>query len=263
MFVEPRFKNKVALITGGGGSIGRVTALRMAAEGASVAIFDANAASGAAAAAAIVEQGGAALAIAGSVAIEADVAAAMAACADAFGGLDVLVNNAAWAEKPTMDETGPDDWDREFAVTLRGAWLCARAALPLLEARRGAMVNIGSVNGMAYFGSPAYSAAKAGLLSLTRSIAVEYGPRGVRANMVSPGSIRTNHPSWVKRQERDPLVFEKLTRWYPVGRVGLPEDIAAAICFLASGDAAFVNGSNLVVDGGLTAGMPVMTADFL
>ena len=127
----------------------------------------------------------------------------------------------------------------------------------------GAIVNIGSVNGLMYFGNPAYSAAKAGLLSLTRSIAVEYGPKGVRANMVSPGTIRTNAPSWTARLKRDPKVFDKLARWYPVGRVGRPTDIAAAVAFLAADEAAFVNGTNLVVDGGLTAGMPVMAHELL
>jgi NAD(P)-dependent dehydrogenase (short-subunit alcohol dehydrogenase family) len=109
-----------------------------------------------------------------------------------------------------------------------------------------------------YFGNPAYSAAKAGLINLTKAIAVEYGPKGVRANSVSPGSVRTEHPSWAERQSRDAEVFEKLARWYPVGRVGVPEDIAAAVAFLASDEAAFVNGADLVVDGGLTAGMMPM-----
>ena len=101
----------------------------------------------------------------------------------------------------------------------------------------------------------------AALLSLTRSLAVEAGPQGVRVNMVSPGSVRTNAASWTVRQQRDPAIFEKLARWYPVGRVGNPEDIAAAVAFLAADEAAFVNGTNLVVDGGLTAGMAVMAEE--
>ena len=131
----------------------------------------------------------------------------------------------------------------------------------MAERGRGAIVSVASVNGLMYFGNPAYSAAKAGLINLTKAIAVEYGPKGVRANTVSPGSVRTEHPSWAERQARDPQVFEKLARWYPVGRVGTPEDIAAAIAFLASDEAAFVNGADLVVDGGLTAGMMPMTRE--
>jgi NAD(P)-dependent dehydrogenase (short-subunit alcohol dehydrogenase family) len=156
-------------------------------------------------------------------------------------------------------ECTPDDWDREFEGTLKTAFLFCRAILPRMVAQGGgAVVNIGSVNGFTYVGNPAYSAAKAGLLNLTQAIAVEYGPRGVRANMVSPGTIRTSARSWVKRQERDPQIFEKLARWYPVGRVGRPDDIAAAVAYLGSDDASFVNGANLVVDGGLTAGQSVM-----
>jgi NAD(P)-dependent dehydrogenase (short-subunit alcohol dehydrogenase family) len=122
----------------------------------------------------------------------------------------------------------------------------------------GVIVNVGSVNGLLTLGNPGYSAAKAGLLNLTRSLATEYGPKGIRANMVSPGTIRTGSPSWQKRLARDPQVFDKLARWYPVGRVGRPDDIAAAIAFLAADEAGFVNGANLVVDGGLTAGMAPM-----
>jgi NAD(P)-dependent dehydrogenase (short-subunit alcohol dehydrogenase family) len=195
---------------------------------------------------------------------ESDIAASVAMALGAFGGIDVLVNNVAFTDQPVLDGITPAAWDREFDVTLRGAWLCARAVLPHLLARGGgAIVNVGSVNGLMYFGNPAYSAAKAGLLSLTRSFAVEYGPRGVRTNMVSPGTIRTNAPSWTARLARDPKVFEKLARWYPVGRVGRPADIAAAIAFLAADEAGFVNGANLVVDGGLTAGMPVMADELL
>ena len=135
----------------------------------------------------------------------------------------------------------------------------SRAVLPHMVARgAGAIVNVGSVNALLALGNPAYSAAKAGLINLTKSLATEYGPSGIRANLVSPGTIRTELPSWQKRLARDPQVFEKLARWYPVGRVGEPADIAAAIAFLASDEAAFVNGANLVVDGGLTAGLAPM-----
>jgi len=257
-----RFRTKVAIITGGGGGIGRATCLRLAGEGAALVVNDLSAEAAAATVAAVEQAGGRAAASVGSVNTEADCNAAIALALERFGAVDVLVNNAALADQPTFDHTTAAGWDHEFAVTLRGAWLFAQAVLPhMTERGSGCIVNIGSVNGLMYFGNPAYSAAKAGLLSLTRSLAVEMGPRGVRTNMVSPGSIQTK--AWSKRLERDPKVFEKLARWYPVGRVGLPNDIAAAVAFLAADEAGFVNGANLVVDGGLTAGMPLMAQELL
>jgi NAD(P)-dependent dehydrogenase (short-subunit alcohol dehydrogenase family) len=207
----------------------------------------------------IAKAGGRALAIVGDAALESDVVGAVERGVQAFGAIHVLVNNVALTLKATLMECTPDDWDREFAGTLKTAFLFSRTMLPLMAAQGGgAIVNIGSINGFTYIGNPAYSAAKAGLLNLTQAIAVEYGPRGIRANMVSPGTIRTSTRSWVKRQEREPQIFEKLARWYPVGRVGRPDDIAAAVAYLGSDEAGFVNGANLVVDGGLTAGRTVM-----
>ena len=178
---------------------------------------------------------------------------------EAWGGLDILINNAAFTIKGSIAQTEPTDWDREVEICLKGPYLCARAVLPaMVEQGGGVIVNVASVNGLTALGNPAYSAAKAGLINFTKSLAVEYGPKGVRANVVSPGTVRTDAPTWRIRQEKDPQVFEKLARWYPVGRVGTPEDIANAVAFLASDEAAFVSGANLAVDGGLTAGMPVM-----
>jgi NAD(P)-dependent dehydrogenase (short-subunit alcohol dehydrogenase family) len=257
-----RYRDKVAFITGGGRGIGRATAERLAREGAAVAVFDLSADAATETMDAIAAAGGRAIALTGDAALAADIKVAVLSAETRLGGIDVLVNNCALAGKATLSETEPADWDRDFDVTLRGAFLVSRTVLPGMVARgHGAVVNVGSVNGLMYFGNPAYSAAKAGLLSLTRSQAVEYGPRGVRVNMVSPGTIRTEAPSWTARLKRDPLVFEKLARWYPVGRVGRPDDIAAAIAFLGADEAAFVNGANLVVDGGLTAGMPLMAAE--
>lgn len=254
-----RYVGKVALVTGGGNGIGRATALRLAREGAAVVIFDLRPADAEAVADAIVKDGGRALAVVGDAAAPDDVARVVERATTAFGALNVLVNNVGGALKATLSECTPDDWDAEMRNTLKTAFLVSRAILPAMAAQGGgAIVNIGSVNGFTYIGNPGYSAAKAGLLNLTQAIAVEYGPRGVRANMVSPGTIRTSSKSWAKRQQRDPGIFEKLARWYPVGRVGLPDDIAAAVAYLGSDEAGFVNGANLVVDGGLTAGKTIM-----
>jgi meso-butanediol dehydrogenase/(S,S)-butanediol dehydrogenase/diacetyl reductase len=254
-----RYEGKTAIVTGGGAGIGRATAHRLASEGAAVTIMDLRQEEAAATAESIANAGGRALAISGDAASESDIAATIERATEAFGAVNVLVNNVARTLKATLMECTPDDWDREFEGTLKTAFLFCRAILPRMVTQGGgAIVNIGSVNGFTYVGNPAYSAAKAGLLNLTQAIAVEYGPRGVRANIVSPGTIRTSARSWVKRQERDPQIFEKLARWYPVGRVGRPDDIAAAVAYLGSDDASFVNGANLVVDGGLTAGQSVM-----
>ena len=259
-----RYENKVAIITGGGGSIGSATARRLASEGGAIVLFDLHAENAERVAAEINKSGGKALAITGDILVRADIERALAATLKEFGQLDILVNNAATCTKATIAEIDEADWDKDVDGTLKGAFLVSRAVLPGMVAnKKGVIVNVGSVNGLMYFGNPAYSAGKAGLLNLTQSIATEYGKRGIRCAMVSPGTIRTGTASWTRRLERDPQVFEKLSRWYPVGRVGLPDDIAAAVAYLASDDAAFVSGSNLVVDGGLTAGMGLMADTLL
>jgi NAD(P)-dependent dehydrogenase (short-subunit alcohol dehydrogenase family) len=254
-----RFAGKVALITGGGRGIGRATATRLAAEGAAIAVLDRDGARAHEAALALGGTHAHALALEADITDQAAVGAAVERALAAFGRIDVLVNNAARTAKGNLAQTGPEDWEYEIKGTLSGAFLMSRAVLPQMLAQgRGTIVNVGSVNALIALGNPAYSAAKAGLISFTNSLATEYGPKGIRANTVSPGTIRTEAPSWRQRLARDPQVFEKLARWYPVGRVGEPSDVAAAIAFLASDEAGFVNGANLVVDGGLTAGLAPM-----
>jgi len=254
-----RYTGKAAIVTGGAGGIGQVIATRLAQEGAGVVVFDKKVREVRAIAAQIVAAGGKAVSVSGSIMVAADIKRAIAAAKSHFGSLDLLVNNAAFTIKSTIAETSPEDWDAEMDATLKGAFLFSRATLPfMVKQGRGAIVNIGSVNALRYFGNPAYSAAKAGLLNLTQSIATEYGRHGIRANMVSPGTIRTNAPAWVARQKKNPALFRKLARWYPIGRIGEPEDIAAAVAYLGSDEAGFVTGANLVVDGGLTAGMGLM-----
>ena len=254
-----RYAGKVTLITGAGRGIGRATALRLASEGAALAILDRDGPAAQQAAKEVEQSGARALALEADITDQAAVAAAIEQVLAAFARIDVLVNNAARALCGNLEQTGPEDWRSELDGTLTGAFLVTRAVLaPMLKEGRGAIVNIGSVNGLVALGNPGYSAAKAGLLNFTRSLATEYGPRGIRANMVSPGTVQTSSPSWQKRLARDPQVFDKLARWYPVGRVGQPDDIAAAVAFIAADEAAFVNGANLVVDGGLTAGLAPM-----
>ncbi len=257
-----RFIGKTALVTGAGRGIGRATALRLAREGAAVAVADIDAEAAHAVVKEIAGIGRTGVAIEGDVALDETAPRLVLETERALGPLFLLVNNAARARKPTMATTGIEDFDAELSVTLRSVFLMTKAVLDgMVERGKGAIVSVASVNGLLCVGNPAYSAAKAGLINLMQSVAVEYGPKGVRANAVSPGTIRTENPSWTERLKRDPEVFQRLAKWYPVGRVGKPEDIAAAVAFLGSEDAAFVNGANLVVDGGLTAGMAPMLAE--
>jgi NAD(P)-dependent dehydrogenase (short-subunit alcohol dehydrogenase family) len=131
----------------------------------------------------------------------------------------------------------------------------------MIERGGGVIVNIASVNGLAFYANEPYSAAKAGLINLTRSMATRYGQHGIRAVAVAPGTIRT--PIWQARVDKEPEVFERLVRWYPLGRVGEPEDIAAAAAFLASDDASWISGEVLRVDGGLLAGNAQMARELV
>jgi len=145
---------------------------------------------------------------------------------------------------------------------LRSVFLCCKAVLPsMIERHTGSIVNISSVNAITALGNEAYSAAKAGMLNLTQGIAVRYGAHGIRCNAIAPGTIRT--PIWQARIDRDPVVFQRLLKWYPLGRVGEPDDIANATMFLASDDASWITGAVLPVDGGLLAGNYRMTRELL
>ncbi|MGV9390487.1 SDR family NAD(P)-dependent oxidoreductase [Streptomyces olivaceus] len=248
-----RFTDHTALVTGAARGIGAATARRLAAEGAAVLLTDVDLDAARRTAADNADPAGrgpAVEAYACDVSDRASVEAAVAHAVDTFGGLDVLVNNAcACAPDAPLFEDEPDEvWARDIDVTLTGAHRCCRAALPHLAASgRGAIVNIGSVNGVQDFGNHAYSAAKAGLASLTRTLAGHAAPRGVRVNLVAPGTVRTT--AWAGRDE-DLAAVRGL---YPLGRVGEPEDVAAAVAFLASRDASWITGTTLTVDGGLTA----------
>lgn len=241
-----RFEGYGVLITGAARGIGAATARRLADEGARVLLTDIDGPAVEAAAAAIP---GAEAALC-DVSDQAQVDAAVDRAVTAFGTLDVVVNNAfasAWDADIAADSD--EVWRRDLDVTLMGAVRTARAALPHLAADgRGAIVNIGSVNAEADFGNHAYSAAKAGLASLTRTLAGDAAPRGVRVNQINPGTIRTGN--W---DGREALLDALAERVYPLGRVGEPDDIAAAVAFLASRDASWITGTVLRVDGGLLA----------
>ena len=255
-----RLPDTVALVTGGGSGIGRATSELFAREGARVVVADLNPTGAAETVARIAAAGGEALAIEADVSDPAAVVAMANRAEAAFGRVDVLVNNAAASRGDDILTIDPETWDWNLAVVLRSAYLCAKVVLPGMIARRqGAIVNIASVNGLTGLGEEGYSAAKAGMISLTQNMAVKYGRHGVRANAICPGTIRT--PIWANRVARRPTVFDELAAWYPLGRVGEPEDVARAALFLASDDAAWITGAVLPVDGGLLAGSSRMSRD--
>ena len=254
-----RFKDRVVVVTGSGSGIGRVMAQKFAAEGAKVAVIDWK---GDKAEEVAVEIGGTAHAFRADVSKGAEVKTMVKEVASRLGPVDVLVNNAAIADGDDILKIDEPTWERDVSVVLKSVFLCSQAVLPsMIDRRGGVIVNITSVNGLSALGNEAYSAAKAGVINLTQGIAVRYGHHGIRCNAIAPGTIRT--PIWQERIDRDPVVFERLVKWYPLGRVGEPEDIANAAMFLASDDAGWITGTVLTVDGGLLAGNYRMTRELL
>jgi NAD(P)-dependent dehydrogenase (short-subunit alcohol dehydrogenase family) len=205
---------------------------------------------GAATAAALVAAGGQARYVHADVSQHEDVEALVRAAQEAFGPVDVLVNNALPATRHVVENT----WDPIMDVCLKGPWLLMNAVIPtMIDRRAGSIVNISSVNALAGFGHEhVYSAAKAGLIGMSRSMAVKLGPHGIRINVICPGTIMTD--VWIPMLERDPGVHDRLVPLYPIGRLGRPEDIAGAALYLAGPDSAFTTGSVMVVDGGITSG---------
>jgi NAD(P)-dependent dehydrogenase (short-subunit alcohol dehydrogenase family) len=245
----------VALVSGAGSGIGLATARLLAAHGARVALVDLNGAGAEQGAAEIRASGGEAIAWQADASDERDVQRVVAATADAFGGLTVLVNNAGISsgERAASDELSMERWDQMMRVNFRGYLLMARAAVPWLSKRGGAVVNNASSAGIASTpGAAHYATAKAAIIMLTRNLAVEWAPRGVRVNAVAPGIIDTGfgRPDG-QRHIVDQARRARHERYIPLGRVGVAEDIAKVMLFLCSDLAGYVTGQTLLVDGGL------------
>jgi NAD(P)-dependent dehydrogenase (short-subunit alcohol dehydrogenase family) len=239
-----RFTDRVAVVTGAASGIGAAGAVRLAAEGASVVLADIDADRGEDAAAGIRKDGGRACFVRADVSQEADWERVVAA-AHGFGPIGVLVSNAYTVQVAPAHATSLASWQHQLAVNLTGAFLGFKAALPDLDGHDGAVVLTSSVHAHKGIpGHPAYAASKGALLSLCGQLAVEYGPR-VRVNAVLPGPILTAAWDRVPEEDRARSVAETAA-----GRFGTPEEVAAAIAFLASGEASYITGSSLLVDGG-------------
>ncbi len=245
-------KDKVGLVTGGGDGIGRATCLTFAADGARVAVADVRLDAAEETVALIEAAGGEAIAIAADVASEVQVQAMVAATVDHFGRLDCACNNAAAGGgfRPLQDVRA-ENWDRCHEVTLKGVWLCMKYEIPaMLAAGGGAIVNIASLSGVRgeAHQSP-YSAAKGGVIALTRTAAAENAQLGLRVNAINPGGILT--PSLDDYFERVPGAREHTANTHAMRRLGRPEEVADAVAYLCSERASFITGHSLNVDGGI------------
>lgn len=249
---------KVALITGAGSGMGRATARLFATEGARVMVADIDGANAEETVRRIAQASGAerAAAVVGDVSQRADAKRYVDETVERFGRLDVLVNCAGLEGFNTWLNTSDGDWERMFAVNARGPYLLVQAAVPrVAEAGGGAIVNIASAAALrGNVGLAAYSAAKAALISLTRNLAIEVAPLGIRVNAIAPGLIDTRMARvWIDRIGGMDAVMERIGHNMPIHRAGRPEEIASAVAFLASSASSYITGVVLPVDGGMNA----------
>ncbi len=241
--------SRVALVTGGSRGIGRAVAERLGAAGHKVAVnYVANEAAAADTVAAIEAAGGTAMAFAADVGDATAVDALVAAVADQLGPVEILVNNAGITRDDLLMRMGPEAWDAVIRTNLTSVYLCSRAVLRgMLRAKWGRIINISSVAGV--YGNPGqanYSAAKAGVIGLTKSLAKEIGSRGITVNAIAPGFIETDMTAALGDE-----VAATVTQQITLGRLGTPQEVASVVGYLASGDASYITGQTILVDGGL------------
>jgi NAD(P)-dependent dehydrogenase (short-subunit alcohol dehydrogenase family) len=260
-----RVQGKVALVTGAAQGIGRACAVALAAQGARVAICDVQQAAGEAAAESVRRSGGEAVYIFADVGNEDSCKSAVEQTVAAFGGLDVLVNNAAISPRASLTETSAETWDEVMAINLRGPFLCCKYAIPHLVRSQGAsIINIGSIHGIQSLPNlMAYGAAKGGLLTLTRSIAGTYARNRIRANYVIPGWVLTEGDLVAQRRsgfsDRD---LEEMGKSLPLGRHQSSDDVAYAVIYLASDESSQMTGSVMHLDAGVSSLPLVQKGDY-
>ena len=246
---DARLTNKTAFITGGGNGIGREIALTFSRHRARIVSMDIDRSANEETARMVREQGGQCECVQGDTSVAAEVERAF----EVAGNVDILVNNAAaWAGDGWLHEVSEADWDRVIGVCLKGLYLCTRAALKSMMARKaGSIVNISSVNALSGIHLAAYTAAKGGINSLTRLLALQYAPYGIRVNAICPGTIVTE--STRRHYDEHPEDEAELLSLYPGKRFGEPSDVAQCALYMASDQAKFMNGSIVVVDGAMTS----------
>jgi len=251
-----RFAGKSVLVTGGTAGIGRATARAFLAEGAKVVVTGRNAGPGRTAERALREVSPHVRYVRADMSESPDVRGAVAATVRAFGGVDVLFNNAGvYLQKP-VEETTEREWDEVLAANLTGYFLTAKAVIPIMRRRGGGVIiNVASVSAKAAVaGESAYAASKGGVLAFTRVLAAELAPHRIRVNSVSPGVVRTEmYDAWLRGQRRPRAAEREEVARHPIGRLGTPEDVARAVLYLASDESAFLTGTDLAVDGGYLA----------
>ncbi|GAA1440956.1 SDR family NAD(P)-dependent oxidoreductase [Leifsonia poae] len=248
-----RLADKSAIVTGGAGGIGRATSLAFAAEGARVAVVDVAPGAAEGVADEIRAAGGTAIALTADVSNEADIERVVADTVAAFGGVDVVFNNAGIIRRTTAVETTAEEWDRVFGVNVKGIFLMCKHVVPVMAANGGgSIVNTGSGWGLKGGGQAiSYCASKGAVVNMTRALAIDHGPQGIRVNSVNPGDVNTGMLRDEARQlgqEAGSFLAEAADR--PLQRMGEPGEIAAAVVWLASDESSYVTGSALVVDGG-------------
>jgi NAD(P)-dependent dehydrogenase (short-subunit alcohol dehydrogenase family) len=248
-----RLENKNAIVTGGAGGIGRATALAFATEGAKVAVVDLRADAAQAVADEIIAAGGTAVAIAADVSNEDDIQRILDTTVREFGGVDVVFNNAGIIRRTTAVETTAEEWDRVFGVNVKSIFLMCKHVVPIMAGNGGgSIINTGSGWGLKGGGKAiSYCASKGAVVNMTRALAIDHGPQGIRVNSVNPGDVNTGMLRDEARQlSQDANAFLAEAADRPLQRMGEPREIAAAVVWLASDDSSYVTGSALVVDGG-------------
>ncbi len=254
--MSKRLKGKSAFVTGAGQGIGRGIAEQLAANGASVTIAEINEDTGRSTADEMCQAAYQAQFARVDIRSEDDIVAGIAAHMERFGALDILVNNAGQNQHFDASRMSVDEWERSMSLNLRGAWLCCKHALPIMAAQNaGVIINIASVHAtMTTYNFFPYNVAKSGLLGLTRSLALDWGHHNIRVIAVSPGWVRTQPAIDAFTNADDPAAEEqRVIDIHPLKRIGQPENIGELVAFLASDEASYITGTEIVIDGGISA----------